>query len=269
MKFSYRAYPILEMLHKRELGKIPLLKSDSGFSYIEENFRNKWNECKNIFAENINYLSETFVSATQNVSEKMRDLFFDMMKNGEEYKFNGTFIIKHYVFMIDYEAVGSVTTNGDIKTDIFMFTKTGIPLFWFSEKSFKLTGWVSQEIVNGNSFGERLNNKKDIEDFYNNSVFNIVVFSMFKTFADVETKYLPPNKKTKEINCKYVNDTNLGITMIDSTWFTTLVKSDAFKVSGHFRLQACGENHSQRKLVWISDFQKKGYTRKAKKLINI
>jgi hypothetical protein len=94
-------------------------------------------------------------------------------------------------------------------------------------------------------------------------------FLLFLKFCPIEIKNLQSGKRLKEISCKYANDTKSNIQMIDSTWFTTLVKSYAFKVSGHFRLQASGENHSQRKLVWISDFQKKGYTRKAKKLTNI
>ena len=55
--------------------------------------------------------------------------------------------------------------------------------------------------------------------------------------------------------------------MLDSTWFTNIVRSEGFAVHGHFRMQACGPNHSQRKLTYINDFEKKGYTRRAKKTI--
>jgi hypothetical protein len=51
---------------------------------------------------------------------------------------------------------------------------------------------------------------------------------------------------------------------MDSTWFTQLVISNAFNVRGHFRLQPCGPELKERKLIWIQDFQKSGYTRKAK-----
>jgi hypothetical protein len=51
---------------------------------------------------------------------------------------------------------------------------------------------------------------------------------------------------------------------LDSTWFTTIVRSEGFKVGGHFRMQPFGKNLSDRKLIWISPFDKNGYTRKAK-----
>jgi hypothetical protein len=53
------------------------------------------------------------------------------------------------------------------------------------------------------------------------------------------------------------------------TWYTTLVKSDSFKVRGHFRLQPFGSTKAQRKLIWINEFMKNGYTREAKKLSTV
>lgn len=88
----------------------------------------------------------------------------------------------------------------------------------------------------------------------------------FLRYAQVETKFLPAGQMTKFVDCKYRNDTKSNITILNSTWFTNLVKSDAFKVRGHFRLQPCGEGHKDRKLIWINDFQKEGYTAPARKL---
>lgn len=86
---------------------------------------------------------------------------------------------------------------------------------------------------------------------------------LFLQFAHVETKDLGTNGKIwSGINCIYNNKTKNNIKVIDSTWFTTLVKSDAFKVRGHFRLQPYGDG--TRKLIWINEFQKDGYTREAK-----
>jgi hypothetical protein len=94
-----------------------------------------------------------------------------------------------------------------------------------------------------------------------------IVIELFIQYAEIQTKNLKPNRQIWEgINCIYNNKTNHDITVIDSTWFTTLIKSDAFKVRGHFRLQPCGEGMKDRKLIWINEFQKEGYTREAKKL---
>lgn len=90
----------------------------------------------------------------------------------------------------------------------------------------------------------------------------------FIKYCKTEIKILPTNKTQKIFNCKYSNDTNHDIQIIDSTWFTTLVKSDSFKVSGHFRMQPYGKNWSEKKLIWISDFEKKGYLRTYKRPLN-
>ena len=87
--------------------------------------------------------------------------------------------------------------------------------------------------------------------------------------AQVEIKELAPNSKTNDIKCKYVNDTKSIIKHLDCTWYTTLVKSDGFNVSGHLRWQPKKVNGEWKKeLIWIEDFKKNGYTRKASKLLS-
>lgn len=88
----------------------------------------------------------------------------------------------------------------------------------------------------------------------------------FLKYCDLQVKELEPKNKCKIVDCKYLNNTNRKINILDSKWFTTLVKSDAFKVRGHFRLQPCGEGMKDRKLIWINDFEKSGYTAPARKL---
>ena len=48
-------------------------------------------------------------------------------------------------------------------------------------------------------------------------------------------------------------------------YYTTIIRSEGFGVKGHFRMQACGRNHREHRLVYIKPFEKKGYTRRAKK----
>lgn len=95
----------------------------------------------------------------------------------------------------------------------------------------------------------------------------ILSAELFINFADVETKVMKPNTQIWDkriVNALYNNKTGSDITVIDSTWYTNLVSSGAFKVRGHFRLQPCGTGRNQRKLTWINDFEKDGYTRRAK-----
>ena len=98
-----------------------------------------------------------------------------------------------------------------------------------------------------------------------NSMFtNAVLFELFKRYAEVQIKVLAPKINAELFRCKYYNETDHSIEIMDSTWFTELIISESFNVRGHFRLQPYGTGLKERKLVWITDFKKKGYTRKAK-----
>lgn len=86
-------------------------------------------------------------------------------------------------------------------------------------------------------------------------------------FADIETSIIQSTKNKKAVlnGEKYLNEVNVPVKIIDSNWFTTIIRTDGFGVRGHFRLQACGEGMKDRKLIWINDFEKHGYTRIARK----
>lgn len=47
----------------------------------------------------------------------------------------------------------------------------------------------------------------------------------------------------------------------DSKWYTEINNNEAFRVSGHFRLQPYGDG--TKRLIWINEFTKNGYHRKA------
>jgi hypothetical protein len=90
---------------------------------------------------------------------------------------------------------------------------------------------------------------------------------LFREFCEVETKLIAVGDQTVHLNEKYENGTKLPFEILDSTWFTTLVKSGAFRVGGEtgfFRWQPVGTGRTDKKLVYIAPFEKKGYTRKAK-----
>jgi hypothetical protein len=113
-------------------------------------------------------------------------------------------------------------------------------------------------------------NRSNIGDHINIWLPFIIALELFLQHADLEVRNLAPSRQIWDgPTCLYNNKTKYPVNVIDCTWFTTLVKSDAFKVRGHFRLQPHGEGMAKRKLVWISEFQKEGYTRQAKKLSEV
>jgi hypothetical protein len=53
---------------------------------------------------------------------------------------------------------------------------------------------------------------------------------------------------------------------LTSSYLKTIVRTEGFKVRGHWRWQAYGEGMKERKLIFINAFEKKGYIRRAGRL---
>lgn len=92
----------------------------------------------------------------------------------------------------------------------------------------------------------------------------LMCFNTFLKYAEVETKIVNAKRKENHLGEKYVNETSRNIEILDSTYFTTISRTDGFGVSGHFRFQPYGPGLSLKRLQWIADYEKTGYTRKAK-----
>jgi hypothetical protein len=73
-------------------------------------------------------------------------------------------------------------------------------------------------------------------------------------------------KKQADALC---NDVNVPVTIVNSNWNITSIRTEGFGVSGHFRLQPCGPGLNTTKMILIEPFQKHGYTRKAKNLTEV
>ncbi|MES2733591.1 MAG: hypothetical protein V4714_17740 [Bacteroidota bacterium] len=90
----------------------------------------------------------------------------------------------------------------------------------------------------------------------------------FLQFAEVKNKVLDKkNRKWKEMNCFYQNETDIPIEVIDSGYYTTVIQPKPFTVQKFYRKQPIGKRGEGKfKLIEIKEFKKQGYTRKAKKL---
>lgn len=95
---------------------------------------------------------------------------------------------------------------------------------------------------------------------------------MLKRYGQPEIEVLPKNKKVRSqlLNEKSINETGLGVKVLDSRWFTTICRDEGFLVSGHFRLQPCKDEEGQwtKKLIYINPYAKHGYHRLAP-IVNI
>jgi hypothetical protein len=209
-----------------------------------------FNDNIEFFKKEINYVSRAFYESAEKTSEKLLGLH-----NESEVKisFSGSFMINESVLMIHEQKDPSLSDFATLT--IFSFTKEGILMsFRYNTKDRGYLDWVSLGI------------KPEYREDYNQNIWSsLIVLEFFKKFAQVETIMMPPGKKTRIQGTKYLNETKLNITHLDSKWFTTLVRSESFKVRGHFRLQPKKKDGEWRKeLIWINDFVKDGYTSTAK-----
>lgn len=103
----------------------------------------------------------------------------------------------------------------------------------------------------------------DKEEATRKHLSRLVMLAAFIRFAEVETKVINNNEKFNDLTCKYINTSAFPITILDSTWFRTIINTSDFKVRGHFRWQACGIGLKKRKLIFVDEFLKHGYVREA------
>ncbi len=260
MKISNRNYPILDKLFKNSLGDLPVFTDDYFFvDNYRKYFNEYWKQNTHYFLQEINVISNSFFEASKKAEIKLLDLFGDMVINDLcDIDINGTFVVDNVVYMIHYQAKKG---SEDFELIFYAFAKDGMPICFLIESDIlKIYGcyWVSSY------FNLAKEDTEEIKKFVSIRVCRAIIYKLFKSYAEVEIKILLPHKKIKDIDCKYINDTNLKLTYLDSKWFTTLIKSDEFKVRGHFRLQPFGQLRQGRKLIWISDFMKTGYTAPAR-----
>ena len=104
--------------------------------------------------------------------------------------------------------------------------------------------------------------KKDSDIInYEKSVF-VVQLLTYLIFGEITEKQLPPKAQSNIGGTRFLNNSKLNIAFCDTLW-KQRINVEGFKVRGHFRLQACGEKWKKRKLIWIEEFEKSGYNRKA------
>lgn len=265
MKITRKNQPALNMLYDKSLLKMKMFHKDAEMLYqMFDKFNYHWKQYADNFSKDIFIVSSAFANAADKSRNKLIHLYKDIVQNNkEDVIIEGTIVFKHGVYMLYMD----IKKDSDYVNVIFyMFSKEGallgikfIETFEDADKCVALT-WLSY------LYG--ITDKKKAQEYVDNIYLDCISIFAFKKYADVEIKIIPSKSKTKHGEHKYINETDLKITYLDSKWFTTIVKSDGFAVSGHFRLQPCKELGCwTKKLIYINEFQKSGYTAPARKLV--
>lgn len=263
MRINKKTIPSLNYLKAEKIGNMPFADADRDF-FQDYNGASIWGDCffrhVNAFRSRVFVVSKNFADAAGACADKLANLYVDIVKNDlSDFGVQGTIVYGDKVYMIDYE-----TRQGDHRQRFTLFvfdTKTGAPLAFYEDDftEYKgLFGWVSQVFSKGKD-------SEYVQKWVANQLGICVVVEMFKRYAQVETKTINGNKKEVINQEKVLNEMPFPVTYLDSKWFTTLIRSEGFSVRGHFRLQPKKVGGEWTKeLIWINEFQKHGYTSKAR-----
>lgn len=215
-----------------------------------------------LFKTKIRYVALSFFEAYEKAKHKLVSVF-----EKEEFSDSGTLIVRNgsstnttfysfrtfindgvWGFNLIYYVFNKHTSNPMNNLDVLIVE---------SEKSTKT--FIYDNLYKAGATSERF-------------VAFIISFILFLKYVEVETKFVEAGRKVHHAGEKYKNDTNQKVEIIDSLWFTTVIRSAGFMVGdetgGFFRLQPYGKGNSERRLVWIQPYEKHGYTRRAKILTN-
>lgn len=93
----------------------------------------------------------------------------------------------------------------------------------------------------------------------------LITTCFFMDVAEIFEEEIKPKEKLRIHNCKYQNKTKQPLIVLNANYLKTSIRTEGFKVRGHFKWQACGPNWSERKLIFIDTYEKSGHTIHAKK----
>lgn len=237
-------YPILNFVLN---GRIHVPEIDACSFYAEAaSTQNRINEVHFLKNKNVDLLSNSFYDAMIKSSKS-----FEPILNGSDFtkglESSGTIIF------------GNIGVSYIIKNE-------GMASIWFINgvcaiiNTENVTFRTSMHGVGG----------ADLMSNANLRVSFILCYILFKKYAKVDTKTISHKSKLKVGARKYKNKSDIDINLMDCTWFTTIVRNECFSVRGHFRLQPKKDNTGNwtKELIYINEFQKHGYIKRAKVLSN-
>ena len=233
MRINKEKFPILDILRmsKEEFAiKNPLVYGmpaeyvveQDDWSGAEKNMNNNIERFGELLGGNIDVVSKPFMNNVLINTSMYKKIDFEeaLLEKGAYglLLFNHTGVAYLYDFRVKDNWDFTVITNKNIVTTI----------------GYKINGdyrgindihTVEGEKLSRNAFIERSR--------------QLLVFTLFKYYAKVETILVNPKEKVKDSRTKekHFNETDIPINILDCTWFNNIIRNEPFGVRGHFRLQ--------------------------------
>tara|TARA_R110002126_G_scaffold193388_4_gene341745 strand:- start:527 stop:1474 length:948 start_codon:yes stop_codon:yes gene_type:complete len=123
---------------------------------------------------------------------------------------------------------------------------------------------ISEDEMYGEDYAEQQG-----EDWYGKIHDYVMSFLLFYNFTETEIQIMHgkdtgKQRRIKLEDEKFINESKNDIEIIDLTYFTKIIRTGEFGVSGHFKVQHYGVGNNESKIIYVDNYQKNGYTRGAK-----
>ena len=220
-------------------------------------------EMRGFFRERVQYICEPFMKAYEQAGSKVFNAFA-----GESVERQGTFIVR-----FDESGLGTIfyrLSARSLDAETYEIFCTIFIFYHHPDYELPLMVGVIHRPVKGDEITFMDHHLGGGEMTPDCMVHHVLSLVLFMKYCQLETKIVAPGKRAHHVGKKYVNESAEAVEILDSTWFTTIVRSEGFMVGaatgGFFRLQPCGPGLTEKKLIWIEPYEKKGYTKRAKML---
>lgn len=257
MVINRKSYPIVDDIVNGRLKSVQFMSIDDDFSGSLNRivFDEVFSKHSKNFSKELFVVSKSYLEAMYLAEDKIHDLISTDMQ-GESFKIDlqGCYIVKGILYACDLQFVSASKFSGAI----YIFLPSGVPYAYMIRPITNI--WISHDADIAAS---------DIQGSFDYmlGLINILLYiKMFQLYAKSDIKIVKPKATLKKIEEGYLkNESTVPVTYLDSKWFTTIVRSEGFRVRGHFRLQPRKiEGEWVKRIIWIEDFMKTGYTSKAK-----
>lgn len=213
------------------------------------------------FQQNVLYIKESFYEAVV----KSKDAILGAIHKDADYMYDHL-RYKSAVLLDETSLSSFYTVNADTKTITFLVTIGKNAAFGVCNQSLVQDRPVSDTKFYLNPSISYAKHDETMIHELNATAFFGLMTSFFRSYADHEIKTVQHKASAKVNGSIYKNMNKRNVLVLDSSWYTSLVRTEGFLVRGHLRMQACGTGFSERKLIYIDSFEKNGYVRKAKML---
>jgi len=204
-----------------------------------------------------NFIKEPFYEAVIASESRLFGVYEESIRQGVSINIQETYIYRQYVAFFHSNPQSE---SDKICEYLLIFHRDGAPMLLYNARQpnyLWISGlWIPYDTQDRN---------KECMKILMSAARNFIDFEIFKKFADVETVFVSGNSRGVFETEKVLNETGVPVLILDSKWFRSIVRSEGFAVRGHFRLQPKKVNGEWTKeLIWINDFEKHGYTSKAR-----